>query len=174
MKSALVTAFIIGAFAPFAGFPPGAHAQDHSDHHPASGAELKTLAAEELEGYLTGEGMGFALAAELNSYPGPKHVLDSAEELEITAEQKERLEAILEEMLAEAVRLGHAVVEKERELDAMFAEREATATAVSGTTRRIAELEGELRAVHLKAHLLTTEVLTGEQIDEYNRLRGHG
>lgn len=170
MKSALVTACIIGAFA---AFTPGVHAQDHSAHHPDTGAELKTLAAEELEGYLAGEGMGFALAAELNSYPGPKHVLDAGEELEVTAEQKERLEAILEEMLTEAVRLGHAVVEKERELDAIFAKREATLTAVGETTRRIAELEGELRAVHLRAHLLTTEVLTGEQIDEYNRLRGH-
>ncbi len=56
----------------------------------------------------------------------------------------------------------------------MFAEREATATAVGATTRRIGELEGELRAVHLKAHLLTTVVLTREQIGEYNRIRGHG
>jgi hypothetical protein len=40
---------------------------------------IKALAPEEVAGLLGGEGMGYALAAELNHYPGPRHVLDLAD-----------------------------------------------------------------------------------------------
>jgi hypothetical protein len=39
-------------------------------------SEIKALYADEIQGYLSGSGMGFAEAAELNHYPGPKHVLE--------------------------------------------------------------------------------------------------
>ena len=32
--------------------------------------------------------MGLALAAELNGYPGPSHVLELADKLELSAEQR--------------------------------------------------------------------------------------
>jgi hypothetical protein len=44
-----------------------------SGHSPYAGQEkreIKALSAEDIEGYLTGQGMGFAKAAELNHYPG--------------------------------------------------------------------------------------------------------
>jgi hypothetical protein len=37
---------------------------------------IKALSDEDIVGLLKGDGMGFAKAAELNGYPGPKHVLD--------------------------------------------------------------------------------------------------
>ena len=50
-----------------------------AQHSPYTGLEerdIKALSAEQVAGYLAGDGMGFALPAELNHYPGPKHVLD--------------------------------------------------------------------------------------------------
>lgn len=38
--------------------------------------EIKALSPDEVAAHLEGRGMGFAKAAELNHYPGPKHVLD--------------------------------------------------------------------------------------------------
>ncbi|NIN54376.1 MAG: hypothetical protein GTO38_03650, partial [Hydrogenophaga sp.] len=37
--------------------------------------EIKALAAEQVRAHLDGDGMALALAAELNAYPGPMHVL---------------------------------------------------------------------------------------------------
>ena len=45
------------------------------------GREIKALSAADVDAYLTGQGMGFAKAAELNGYAGPKHVLELAAEL---------------------------------------------------------------------------------------------
>lgn len=38
--------------------------------------------------------MGFAKAAELNSYPGPKHVLDLGDRLKLTTQQRQQVQAI--------------------------------------------------------------------------------
>ena len=36
--------------------------------------DIKALSSEEVEQYLSGAGMGYAKAAELNRHPGPIHV----------------------------------------------------------------------------------------------------
>ena len=41
------------------------------------GRMIKALSSKEVQGLLQGKGMGMAKAAELNQYPGPRHVLDS-------------------------------------------------------------------------------------------------
>jgi hypothetical protein len=54
---------------------------------PYAGQELrdvKALSNADIEAYLAGKGMGYAKAAELNSYPGPKHVLELSKELDLT------------------------------------------------------------------------------------------
>lgn len=40
---------------------------------------VKALSDREISDLRTGRGMGLALAAELNGYPGPAHVLELAE-----------------------------------------------------------------------------------------------
>ncbi len=55
-----------------------------SGHSPYVGREqreIKSLSPGDIQMYLQGHGMGMAKAAELNHYPGPKHVLDLAKEL---------------------------------------------------------------------------------------------
>jgi hypothetical protein len=44
--------------------------------------EIKALSNEEIDRYLSGDGMGLAKAAELNHYPGPRHVLELADQLQ--------------------------------------------------------------------------------------------
>jgi len=51
--------------------------------------DIKSLSPQEMSDYLEGKGMGYAKSAELNKYPGPRHVLDMASELGLTQEQIE-------------------------------------------------------------------------------------
>jgi hypothetical protein len=136
--------------------------------------EIKGLSPEQVAAYAAGEGMGYAKAAELNHYPGPKHVLELAEPLALEPEQTVRIREIHRKMRQEAVRLGAAILEKERALDRLFAERRITAGSLSSATAEIARLDGELRATHLAAHLETRAVLTDSQVAAYDELRGYG
>jgi heavy-metal resistance protein len=138
------------------------------------GRPVKALSAGETAAYLEGQGHGFAKAAELNHYPGPKHVLELAGPLGLTGEQRARVQAAFDAMHAEAVRLGREVVAAERSLDAVFAAGGATPASVSEGVARIARLQGELRGVHLLAHLETKSALGPEQVARYDRLRGYG
>ncbi len=134
---------------------------------------IKALSAEDVEGYLSGQGMGLARAAELNHYPGPKHVLALADELGLTNAQRARTERIFEKMQTEAVRLGKQILEKEGRLDALFADREADPGGTRRRVREIGALQGDLRFVHLEAHLKMTDLLTEEQVQRYDQLRGY-
>jgi Spy/CpxP family protein refolding chaperone len=135
--------------------------------------EVKALSSEEIQGLLDGEGLGFALAAELNGLPGPKHVLELAQALGLDPEQRREVEEIRERMTDRAQALGRSVVEAETHLDRMFAAGHATPSAVRELTLDIGRLRGELRAAHLVAHLETAEVLRPDQMEEYGRLRGY-
>ncbi len=135
---------------------------------------IKALSAEEVRSYLAGEGMGFAKAAELNHYPGPKHVLAMAAELKLTPEQEARARGIFARMQQEATELGRKVVAKESELDHAFSSGTAQEAAVSALALEIGELLGRLRHVHLRAHLEMRSVLSPAQAEAYDRLRGYG
>lgn len=134
---------------------------------------IKALSADEIAGYLAGDGMGFALAAELNGLPGPKHVIELADSLGLTATQRAAVQARYETMLLEARRLGTALVRAERELDSAFTGGTIDAQALQAATRAIALLKGQLRYTHLVAHLDMRGVLTAEQTERYARLRGY-
>ncbi len=93
----------------------------HSPYTGQEKREIKALSPENIEGYLSGEGMGFAKAAELNHYPGPKHVLELADELHLSKAQIDKTKAIFGEMHEKAVSIGKVIVEKEKILDHLFA-----------------------------------------------------
>src|SRR5690606_34924677 len=80
---------------------------------------IKALSGAEIDAYLTGAGMGLARAAELNHYPGPRHVLDLADSLDLSAEQREQTRAIFDAMQAQAISLGRELVARERSLDSL-------------------------------------------------------
>ena len=118
--------------------------------------------------------MGMAKAAELNGYPGPVHVLTLANELKLTETQRQRVQAIFDRMSAAARPLGAKLVEREEVLDRLFVSGEITADRLAAETAAIGELQGQLRSVHLAAHLETRPLLNPEQIARYQHLRGYG
>ena len=134
---------------------------------------IRALSPEQVDDLLAGRGAGYALAAELNHYPGPAHVLELADALGLGAEQRRRVEAVRARMQQEAAQLGQRLVEVERELDAEFRAGAIDARVIDELTATSAEVEGRLRAVHLRAHLETAGLLSEEQIALYDELRGY-
>jgi hypothetical protein len=135
--------------------------------------EIKALSDQEIADLRAGRGMGLALAAELNGYPGPLHVLELAGDLDLTAEQHRRVQDLYESMKAEAAGLGARVIELEAALERGFAERAVTPESLEALTAEIGRARAALRATHLGYHLTTTEVLTSEQVETYAVLRGY-
>ena len=135
--------------------------------------DIKALSSEEIAAYLEGKGMGLAKAAELNHYPGPAHVLALANELALTPDQRARTETLLKSMQIEAVSLGTQLIERERELDGMFAGKSITQEKLQQSLEAIASLQGRIRQVHLQTHLAQVETLLPEQIRTYDELRGY-
>ena len=135
--------------------------------------DIKALSADKIAGYLSGDGMGFAKAAELNHYPGPKHVLELAEPLHLTEQQRTQTFDLYASMRQNAIRLGKRLVEEESRLDQLFATQTITNEKLLDVTREIARYRGELRQVHLRAHLAQRRLLTAQQIQHYDALRGY-
>lgn len=154
-----------------------AQSDGHREHSPYAGRqqqELGALTDEQLDDLRAGRGMSFALPAELNGYPGPSHVLELAEGLELTPVQRHQSQALLAEMQAEAVRLGERLIDSERALEALFADGRAEPESVVRAITEAARLRGELRATHLMYHLEMKQLLTAEQVARYSQLRGYG
>jgi hypothetical protein len=60
-------------------------ATEKSPYTDRSVLPVKALTQDAMDGYRNGTGIGLAIPAEMNGYPGPRHVLDLADELELTA-----------------------------------------------------------------------------------------
>jgi hypothetical protein len=133
---------------------------------------IKSLTPEDVEGYVNGRGMGLAKAAELNGYPGPKHVLELADKLDLTTAQRESTQQLFESMAESARPLGIQLVDLERQLDQAFASTRVTTESLAALTAEISRLQGELRAVHLSAHLKQRSLLSEHQRLRYVQLRG--
>ncbi|MCP5420266.1 MAG: Spy/CpxP family protein refolding chaperone [Gammaproteobacteria bacterium] len=138
-----------------------------------SGQSPKALSDQEIAGYRAGEGMGMALAAELNHYPGPRHVLDLADDLHLDPQQRDAAQRLFDEMRAQTQPLGNALITKEKELDQLFATQTVTDESLRRLTQEISALQGQLRYLHLHAHLRMRELLTAEQRQAYETLRGY-
>jgi Spy/CpxP family protein refolding chaperone len=134
---------------------------------------IKALSETEVADLLAGNGMGYAKAAELNGYPGPAHVLELAQQLSLAADQRNRTRMIFDAMQAKAKKIGAQLVEEERNLDKLFAERQASAATIPMVLTRIGRLQTELRLVHLEAHIAQRDILTDAQIANYQQLRGY-
>lgn len=135
--------------------------------------EVAALSEQEIADLRSGAGMAMALPAELNGYPGPRHVLDLADALTLTSAQRATAERLMTEMRQRAMPLGEQVIEAEAALGRLFGGGTASPGAVTNATDRVARLRGELRSVHLVAHLGMRDALTPEQRAAYDRLRGY-
>lgn len=157
-----------------AGEPGHAHSTGHPQ--PYAGLqerEIKALAPEYMADLLAGKGAQYALAAELNHYPGPSHVLEFAAELGLTPKQEEQMRDLMGPHKERAKALGKQLVDLERELDRLFAAQQMTESDLDRLLSEIGQVESELRGEHLRTHLATTKLLTPEQITRYDELRGY-
>lgn len=135
---------------------------------------IKALSEQQVADLGAGRGMGLALAAELNGYPGPSHVLELADKLDLTADQRASVQRLFDSMKMEAVPLGSKLIEQEAELDRQFADRTVTPESLKASTAAVAATQGALREAHLKYHLSTTAMLTPDQMRLYAESRGYG
>lgn len=143
---------------------------------PYAGQEQRTIKAlsdQEIKDLLEARGMGLAKAAELNSYPGPLHVQQLADKLALSDAQRTTTNAIYADMREKAVSIGQRIIDAERILDRAFADARIDAAMLRSQVQAIAILQGDLRTVHLEAHLAQRSVLTREQTSHYDSLRGY-
>jgi hypothetical protein len=95
---------------------------------------VKALSEQQITDLTAGRGMGMALAAELNGYPGPSHVLELADKLELTPDQIAAVRNLFESMKRDSIPLGAKLIEQERELDQQFASRTITPESLRDAT----------------------------------------
>jgi Spy/CpxP family protein refolding chaperone len=152
-----------------------AQAQSHQ-HQPYAGLQsrsIKAMSEQQVADLRDGKGMSLALAAELNGYPGPSHVLELKEPLNLTDRQLQSIEGMFTSMQKEARAIGARLIMQETHLDAMFANHDIDTFKLAHMTKAIGETQAQLREAHLKYHLTTTELLTPEQTKRYAELRGY-
>jgi hypothetical protein len=135
--------------------------------------EIKSLSEADIEELKNGKGWGLAKAAELNGMPGPAHLLEMKNEIDLSANQVWAIEDLYNKMKQEAIPLGLELIELERELNKHFANRTITSEFLGILLERVAQVQKKLRYVHLLTHLKTPDILTPEQIASYNKLRGY-
>lgn len=134
---------------------------------------IKSLSEDDIEQLKHGKGWGLAKAAELNGMPGPSHVLQMKDKISLTKEQEEKVLALFEDMKSKAIPLGNELIELEKKLNDSFANKTITKELLNRQLDSIADVHQKLRYVHLVTHLMTPNILTPQQIKEYNRLRGY-
>ena len=120
-------------------------------------------------------GQAGALPCPLNSMdtPAPAHVLELADELGLSDNQKQRMEATFEVMREDAISKGELLIAAERKLDHGFKSGSLDATSLERLIDAAEAARADLRYVHLSRHLVTLEVLDADQVRKYSELRGY-
>jgi hypothetical protein len=134
---------------------------------------IKALSDQQIADLRAGRGMGLALAAELNGYPGPSHLLELADQIGLSEAQRNGARSMFEAMKAETIPIGERLIAQETALDKLFAGHAITAETLNAATAEIGATQSQLRAAHLKYHLSIVTMLEPSQIQQYSALRGY-
>jgi hypothetical protein len=134
----------------------------------------QALSPQEVEQYLSGAGMGYAKAAELNHFPGPMHVLELADKLGLSGEQRKATQRLMEEHKAEARAIGAKLVAAERALEALFRDGQVPQEKLARAVSEAAALQGEYRLSHLETHRRMRALLSDAQVKQYDQIRRYG
>jgi Spy/CpxP family protein refolding chaperone len=118
-----------------------------------------------------GRGFGLAFPADQNGYPGPLHVLELKDRLQLTSEQESRMQTLFEGMLAEAKPRAARLADAEARLRRLFADRAADDATVRAAVAEAETARAEVRLAHLLTHLRTRDLLTEAQRQTYQQLR---
>jgi len=161
----------------------GASALAQTLHHgnnmgqsPYAGQQSRTitsLSADDQQALSKGEGWGLAKPAELNGVPGPAHLLELGNEIGLSAEQTEELQKLFRDMKAQAIALGNEYMAAEQALDDYFRNGELNDRALRQAVDQAEQARANLRFLHLSYHHRTLDVITPEQVQKYNQLRGY-
>ena len=147
--------------------------QAQSSYDGMQDRSIKALSDSQVADLEAGRGMGLALAGELNGYPGPSHVLELADKLGLSAEQKNRVQQLFDSMKLEAVPLGTMLLAQETALDKAFGSHSITTESLKAAIEQIGVTQAALRNAHLKYHLQTVQILSADQTKRYSSLRGY-
>ena len=172
MKSSFPIA--AGVVAILAGLSSNALAQSAQPYSGMQNRPIKALSDQQVSDLKAGRGMGLALAAELNGYPGPSHLIELSDQLGLTSIQLSNLKGMFDAMRSETIPIGEELVAQEEELDRLFAENVISEQQLKAATENIGETQARLRNVHLRYHLRTRALLQPSQIRRYAELRGYG
>ncbi len=148
----------------------------HAPASPYAGWEhrpVKALSNEQIADLRAGRGMGLALPAKLDGFPGPVHVLELGDQLRLTKEQRTRVQELHAAMKAEAIPLGERLIMQETDLERQFATKSVTPASSQAATAEIGATQGALPLAHLRYHLSALDVLTPDQVRRYGELRGY-
>ena len=172
MKSSFPIA--AGVVAILAGLSSNVLAQSAQPYSGMQNRSIKALSDQQVADLKAGRGMGLALAAELNGYPGPSHLIELSDQLGLTSIQLSNLKGMFDAMRSETIPIGEELVAQEEELDRLFAENVISEQQLKAATENIGETQARLRNVHLRYHLRTRALLQPSQIRRYAELRGYG
>lgn len=137
---------------------------------------IASLTLQDYDFLKSGSGMalgGMAKAAELNGFPGPKHILEMKEQLELTSLQTKKIEDIFNRMNERSRKLGEAYLSLEAMLDQEFKKASINEEILANLVEKASELQGKLRLSHLQAHLESRPLLNEKQLKLYSKLRGY-
>jgi Spy/CpxP family protein refolding chaperone len=141
-------------------------------HQPGAGHLVVQRCAEEFERVVAqGRGFGMAFVADQHGYPGPMHVLELQERLQLTAAQETEIRAMMHATLSESKPKSAQLLEAEQRLRQLFAAGTADEASVRTAVREVERARSEVRLVHLLTHLRTRELLTEEQRRLYHEAR---
>ncbi|OED38556.1 hypothetical protein AB833_19255 [Chromatiales bacterium (ex Bugula neritina AB1)] len=147
------------------------------DHHSAYAGEqhrsIKSLSSADIADLKAGAGWGLAKSAELNGVPGPLHLLEMQDEIELSALQLQQITKVFNEMRSTARTLGEQLTDQESKLDEKFRNDIPAEDELKSILSEIGSTRSALRYVHLSAHLKMPEILSSHQIKTYNRIRGY-
>ena len=134
---------------------------------------IKSLSADDLAELRRGGGWGLAKAAELNSMPGPAHLIELKNRIPLAADQVRAITVIFNDMRAAAIAEGERLIAREQALETAFRDGRVTGPSLREMLSEIGQARTALRHTHLAAHLKTLPLLTDDQIARYNILRGY-
>ena len=169
--------FVIPILILFGGLTPPVAAQHHGAHGSHAGPGIPPhrqmqATLDEIDRVIgQGLGAGLAFAADQNGYPGPRHVLELKDLLQLTPAQEARITALQTAMFADARPKSARLLDAEARLRRLFADGGADEARVRTAVGEIERARAEVRLVHLLTHIETRAVLTEEQRRVYQEAR---
>jgi hypothetical protein len=150
------------------------HSHEHKSKYAGEdNRAVKSLSAKDIAELKRGAGWGLAKAAELNGVPGPAHLLELAERIPLNPLQVEKITLLFQDMKRQAMEKGERLIVLEQNLENLFVAGTINKKTLRTALEEIGRTRSELRYIHLATHLATPDILSRQQIEKYNHLRGY-